>query len=442
MSTDDNARPTAGFDTVSVEGFAARGLEPRIITTDDEAAFTQWSQAVARGFLNAEQTPDEVAAARALMGYRRMTGIFDAAAVHPETPVATFASWPDEVSVPGGGTVAAHAITAVTVAPTHRRRGIARLLMEGELRQAAAQRIPIAILTTSESPIYQRYGFGPAAAAATWKLNLTRTQWVGPEPGGRVDFVSRQEWRALASVLHDRARPGAAGEIRMPGDLWDRLAGTRADVSDAASRRAIRYTDESGRVRGAALFTVTRNPDDFAVSRANVLALVAETPAAYAALWRFFVELDLIGELTASELSVEEPLLWMISDQRAATITLRDHLYLRILDLPTALQARRYGAPGRLLLDVTDPLGYAHGRFLLEVDDDGVGTVTGASDTSDEPVADAPVVHLGITELSACYLGGVSLATLALAGRVTTTDAAAASRILGWHRPPRLSFWF
>ena len=51
-------------------------------------------------------------------------------------------------------------------------------------------------------------------------------------------------------------------------------------------------------------------------------------------------------------------------------------------------------------------------------------------------------VALGITELSAVYLGGVSLATLAAAGRVTTPDASAAARILSWHVAPRLSIWY
>ena len=51
-------------------------------------------------------------------------------------------------------------------------------------------------------------------------------------------------------------------------------------------------------------------------------------------------------------------------------------------------------------------------------------------------------VALGVEELSAAYLGGVSLATLAAAGRVQTTDAAAAARVFGWHAAPRLSIWY
>src|SRR5690606_27077849 len=145
------------------------------------------------------------------------------------------------------------------------------------------------------------------------------------------------------------------GEIGMPGGHWDRFAGTRPDVKDAGARRAVRYADEAGEVRGVALYTVSENHDDYARSRARVSLLLAETPDAYAALWRFLLELVFIGEVRASELAVDEPLLWMIADQRAATVTVRDHQYVRILDVPAALSARRYAAPGRLVLDVSDP---------------------------------------------------------------------------------------
>ena len=53
-----------------------------------------------------------------------------------------------------------------------------------------------------------------------------------------------------------------------------------------------------------------------------------------------------------------------------------------------------------------------------------------------------PAVRLGVAELSAVYLGSVSLATLAAAGRVQSTDAAAAARIFSWFETARLSFWY
>jgi predicted acetyltransferase len=149
----------------------------------------------------------------------------------------------------------------------------------------------------------------------------------------------------------------------------------------------------------------------------------------------------------ASELSVDEPLLWMIADQRAAKVTVRDHQYVRILDVVAALETRRFSAPGTLVLEVADPLGFTEGRYLLEASADGAGRVRRLADGES---VDAVVVTLGIAELSAAYLGGVSLATLAAAGRVSAGGVdvdraeaiAAAARVLAWHTAPRLSIWY
>jgi predicted acetyltransferase len=331
------------------------------------------------------------------------------------------------------------AISAVTVAPTHRRRGIARAMLEGELRAAAGAGIPVAMLTVSESPLYGRYGFAPAASSASWRIETRRAAWIGPRPAGRVDFIARETLRALAPDLHERVRSSRAGEIDVPGSHWDGFAGTKPTAERAGDKRAIQYTDAAGEVRGLALYTVRENHDDFTKATVQVVYLLADGDDAYAALWRFLLELDLVAEVRADELAADEPLLWMIADQRAATVTLRDHQYVRILDVAAALEMRRYGTSGVLALEVDDALGHAEGRFLLEVDDHGAGRVRAWE--GDAP-AGAVELSLGIAELSAVYLGGVSIATLAAAGRVRTSDAASASRVLSWHTAPRLSIWY
>ncbi len=438
-SDTDRAEFRAGpVDELSRARLAEGGLDYRRTPIDGDD-FAPWLQSVARGFQDGERTDEHVASARERSAYRRLTGVYDPAAPVPEAPVATIASWLGELTVPGGVAVPSCAISAVTVAPTHRRRGIARAMLEGELRAAAASGIPVAMLTVSESPLYGRYGFAPAAASASWRIETRRASWIGPRPGGRVDFIARETLRALAPALHERVRLRVPGEIDVPGSHWDGLAGTKPTAEKAGDKRAVQYTDASGEVRGLALYTVRQNHDDFTKATVHVAYLLADGDDAYAALWRFLLELDLVAEVHAGELGVDEPLRWMIADQRAATVTVRDHQYVRILDVPAALEVRRFGAPGILALDVSDALGHATGRYLLEAAADGTGRVRAAE--GDAP-AGAVEVSLGIEELSAVYLGGVSLATLAAAGRVRSSDTDAAARVLSWHSAPRLSIWY
>src|SRR6478609_10055879 len=191
MTTNRAAFLVAPVDEGSRTRLAATGLEPRLVSFEDENAYANWYQVVARGFLDGERSDAEVAASRERSGHRRMTGIFDPAAPMPAAPVASIASWIGELTVPGGRGIPSCAISAVTVAPTHRRRGIARAMLEGELGAAADAGAPIAMLTVSESPLYGRYGLAPAAAGASWHIDIKRATWTGPRPGGRVDFIPR-----------------------------------------------------------------------------------------------------------------------------------------------------------------------------------------------------------------------------------------------------------
>lgn len=446
MTTSDTAAPESDravfragpVDEQSRARLAEQGLDYRR-TSVEGGDFAPWLQSVARGFQDGERSEEQIASSRERSAYRRLTGVYDPAAPVSEAPVATIASWLGELTVPGEAAVPSCAISAVTVAPTHRRRGIARAMLEGELRAAADAGVPVAMLTVSESPLYGRYGFAPAAASASWRIETKRAAWIGPRPGGRVDFISRETLRGLIPELHERVRLRAPGEIDVPGGHWDGFAGTSPAAEKPGEKRAIQYTDPAGDVRGLALYTVRENHDDFTKATVRVAYLVADGNDAYAALWRFLLELDLVGEVQADELSVGEPLLWMISDQRAAKITVRDHQYVRLLDVPAALERRRYGAAGVVALDVSDALGHAEGRYLLEVDADGRGRV---SPWDGEPPAGAVNLSLGIAELSALYLGGVSPVTLEAAGRLRTSDVAAATRVFSWHVAPRLSIWY
>lgn len=420
-------------DAASAARLASDGLRLVRLADDDDRGFDGWQAAIARGFLGDEPSDAQRETGRGLRGHRRMIAVLDDSVPQPEVPVGTLASWVGELSVPGG-VVDSCAISAVTVAPTHRRRGIWRAMMEGELRTAAALGLPVASLTVSESTLYGRFGFAQAVAAASIEIDVKRTAWAGPPPSGRVDFVSRERWRELAPELFDRIRTASPGEVEMPRGHWDRFAGTRADAEKPGHTRAVQYTSASGEITGLALYSVEENHDDFTRSIVTVSFLAAADPDAYAGLWRFFIEMDLIGTLRASELAVDEPLLWMISDRRAATLTLRDHHYLRVLDVPALLAARRYEAPGTVVLDVEDPLELAGGRVRLTVDENGAASVAQTQDPAD--------VRLGIAELAAILLGQVSAVTLAAAGRIEADDPVALARLFGWHRPVRLSYWY
>lgn len=432
MHDDFRALPA---DAASREALARQGLRYELVG-DDAARRDAFSQAVARGFHGPALDTAALEERRPAFDERRAVGVWDDEGAEPEIPVATVDSWPTPLRMPGGGDLEAWAISMVTVAPTHRRRGIARALLEGELRAAVANGTPLAILTVSESTIYGRYGFGPATWSAELVIDTKRARWVGPTPAGRVHLISREAARALAPEIERRAR--TAGGIDTWGGFWDRQLGLRpSEASKAGDIRVVRYDDEAGETQGFAAYRVKDAPVDFTKHPVEVVDLFAATPDAYAALWRYLLELDLVHEVVAWQRSVDEPVRWMVADARAVlTRSVTDHLWARILDVPRCLEGRTWERAGRLVLDVADELGLAGGRFVLEVDDEGAASVT----TTDE----APDVSLDIATLSSLLLGGASPLTLAAAGRLEG-DAAAVERLQRMAvtpAPPCLSFWF
>ena len=428
MAKDHKSLP---IDAASAKTLAAGNLRMELVDTNDSVKYETWVQVANRGFHGHQLTEENAAGMMAGMADRRSTGIYDG-----DEPVATTNAFPSPVTVPGGGQLPAWAISMVTVAPTHRRRGIARELLESELRTAVALGIPMAMLTVSESTIYSRFGFAPATMASALTINTRRARYVGPTPGGSVRFIPVEELRPLVGPLYERWRVTSPGEMEVWPRRWDQILGLmEEDKQDVTKQpRAVRYDDADGVLQGFAIYKVKENEADFPASTAEVHYVMTATVDAYAAIWRFLLELDLVATVTAHLRSVDEAVRWQVSDFRAVKVETYDHLWLRILDVPTVLQARSYYAPAKLTIEITDDLGHAGGTFSFDAE---------ASEV--EPVEAKPAITMSINELSALYLGGVSAVTLHNAGRITEHEAGAVATLDAAFRspvPPWLSVWF
>jgi predicted acetyltransferase len=91
-------------------------------------------------------------------------------------------------------------------------------------------------------------------------------------------------------------------------------------------------------------------------------------------------------------------------------LDLRDGLWLRLVDLPAALEGRAYDADGAVVFEVRDEFcPWNAGRWRLAVE--GGRARIARTDASTD-------LALDISGLGATYLGGVTFAQLARAGEV------------------------
>jgi predicted acetyltransferase len=98
-----------------------------------------------------------------------------------------------------------------------------------------------------------------------------------------------------------------------------------------------------------------------------------------------------------------------VAEPRRLNLSLGDALWLRVVDVQSALAGRRYRADGSVTLEIADEFcDWNDGRWALSVEN-GVPVIGPATDAAD--------VACDITDLGAAYLGAFSFAQLADAGR-------------------------
>lgn len=332
------------------------------------------------------------------------------------------------LTVPGGAVLPAAGVSLVVVAPTHRRRGILRAMYQELHRRIADHRYPIAALTASEGGIYGRFGYGPATIdhELTIDRRFARFHAGLPDPGG-VRLVKPVEHRDEFAAIYDRWRRQTPGGLARPLPLWDDL------LADRPSTR-----------RGGTEWFALLHPDGYVLYRVSgdhpktvrVSEFRAATTDAHRALWRALLGLDLMARIVV-ETHPDDPLPYLLTDARQARTTGReDGLWLRMMDVPAALQARRYAAELDAVLQLSDGFRGDGGRFALDIRGGNAHCIR----------TDAPAdIEMDLDVLGSLYLGAHRASTMAKANRLRCKDFELTQRLdaaFASDTPAEMGFFF
>lgn len=332
--------------------------------------------------------------------------------------VATCCTYTDTLTLPGAPgepgddrppcpLVPLAGVSAVGVLPTHRRRGLLTQMMAAMLGDARRRDEALAALIATEGTIYGRYGFGVGATAQSVSIDPRRSAFAVPSPPLEVRLVDAEEAGKLLPELFERFRFQRAAQPGRSPARWAEIC------EDPPERR-----------RGASALYVGVAERGYVTWRAKdaqvqVSDLFAETAEIEAALWRLVLDIDLVDEVVGRR-PVDDPLRWRLADPRALKVTAeRDVLWVRVLDVCAALEARSYAGEGRLVLDVAPPVGAPPdlatdpviGRYVLDAGPDGAAC---------QPARPGEPTDLAVDldALGSLLLGGVRPEVLAGAGRV------------------------
>jgi len=373
--------------------------------------------------------------------------------------VATLRTEERHLTVPGAGDdtadLAVDALTNVTVAATHRRRGLMSAMLTDALTQARDRGDPLSILIAAEWPIYGRFGYAPATLAADYVLHRSRRGSTPPGDPGRVRQVDRETFGDVAPAVFDAARRERAGQVDRDPPWWDRVLG-RDGYAPSPTLPHNWFVHEGDDGPDGLVAWTAAGPSGLVppLGWIDVWGLTSASPAAYRDLWAYLSGIDGIDQVRAADRPVDEPVRWLLPDARTLVMTQQvDLLWLRLLDVPAALSARRYAVAGAVVLEVVDddPPGGVTGRYALRA-----GAGAGAESEAGTGTGGGGPVHCERTEaaadliitqraLASIYLGGFRLRELLVAGAATERTPGALALVdlmFSTSRAPWNTTWF
>jgi predicted acetyltransferase len=137
-----------------------------------------------------------------------------------------------------------------------------------------------------------------------------------------------------------------------------------------------------------------------------VIEAVGDSPAATRELWRFLLDIDWMERVRAALLPLDHELFLLLREPRRLTFNQRDGLWVRLVDLEAALNARSYKPGEPVVVDVVDEF-CRWNAGVWELGPEGV------SRSKREPE-----LRLDVSALGSAYLGGFTFGQLARAGRI------------------------
>jgi predicted acetyltransferase len=298
--------------------------------------------------------------------------------------------------------------------------------MRAQLADLAARGDVFAALHASEPVIYSRFGYGVATIARDLWLDAKRARLRDDVPvEGTVRLLDDDEVVPALSAAYPALQPTRAG-LMGRSDQWWALGFTRRIRTDHQLVAAHHAPD--GHIDGWVAYkpAAPRSADVRANPTLYVFDFQAETQGVANDLWRYLLGVDLIDEIMVYFRPLDDPIEAMLADSYALRGESEGELWLRIVDVPTALATRTYGAAEPVVVEVVDPVLPANsGCYRI-----------GPHGT--ERMAGAPAITMDVAALAMVYLGTWRPSTLADIGRITVTDPAAlpaADRLFAVDRP-------
>jgi predicted acetyltransferase len=339
----------------------------------------------------------------------------------PGDLAGVYAAFSTEMTTPGARRVPTSGLSWLGVHPMHRRRGIMSTMVRDHFDRCAAQGLHVSVLYAMESEIYARFGYG--LGSQTVRAEIPRGSRMWPVEGVE-DLTVRLERADFAK--HDQLIADLQAQLTRPGTVLNPVgSGRNARFTDPVGNRKgmekwrLLIVEDQGTPVGYAFF---RRKADSSVGIHDGVAQVAEhgalTAAASQKMWKVLTDFDLVETTRTANLAVDDPLLHQLKDARGARSRVIDNLWVRLIDVPKALQSREYFCDADVTVALADRHMPANARRWRIAISGGNATVTDAGDAPAD-------ISMDTRHLASLFLGGTSAVAIHNAGLITEHTAGA-----------------
>jgi predicted acetyltransferase len=326
----------------------------------------------------------------------RFLGGFDGDRLVGTAAILEFTQWWHGQPVSMGG------ISAVTVAPEDRGRGIGRQIVTAALERCAELGHVISALYPATTPLYRSLGWEHAGAQNWVELpaDALRTVAAGSDERVALRRAGPSDAAEVAEVIR-RVHAGAldSGPIDRGEEYWRQM------LDD---ERLFRYLAEDG-------FLAYRWADGNDVL--EVYGPVAVSGRTLRALWAVVGSGSSVATTIRANVAPDDPMLWLTRERSTEKLR-REQWMLRVVDAPAAVAVRGFpaGLSAEVPLVIEDLQRSGNSGSWRLIVGEGRGRLTTAA-------ADPAAVHLGSRGLAALY-AGIRVGTLRRSGLLRGGDPA------------------
>ena len=397
-------------------------IELRPVTDDN---FSEWRKMVRHGFGEHVHPDDIVRLRNERVELDRLVAAVDTQSNRIIGTGGADSYW---LTVPGGELVPMAGVAYMTTSVTHRRQGAFSNMMT-YIHDAARERGDvISGLWASQSHLYGRFDYGLSINSYDWEIDPSFGEFSHfPAANAnnadiKVSFIDADEADVVLPGIYERMHRQTTGSVNRTSGRWRYQLFDEERVRQGASPLFFAVCEEAGEQTGYVSYRMRRQGDSD-MGTLEVVEQVSATEVAHAAIWRFLLDFDLVGNITAINRPSDDSLWWMLSDPRRLRRKSHDALWVRLLDIPKALEARTYNSDGILKIGlVSDVQPESAGTYVIEIDD---------SRGSVKKTTDKPDVVMTPADLSALYLGGISSGPLFEAGRINEITTGSLVKLTG-----------